>query len=214
MIDVNKVDFEKGGGLVPAIVQDAATRQVLMLGYMNREALEHTLATGGVTFWSRSRQSLWRKGETSGNTLQLETVRHDCDADALLVLVTPAGPTCHTGAVSCFGGGLGVGQIGQLWRRVERRAVERPVGSYTTELLDSGTDRCAQKVGEEGVEVVIAAKNDDDDALAGECADLVYHLLVLLAGRGLGLGPVLGVLEEREARSAASYETDVSEAAG
>lgn len=195
--DLDRLDFAKSDGLIPAIVQDADTRRVLMLGYMNREAAEQTLATGLVTFWSRSRDALWTKGETSGHTLRHRSLHTDCDADALLVLAEPTGPTCHTGAVSCFDADAGLGFLSELERTIADRFDSGGKASYVRSLAESGLDRCAQKVGEEAVEVVIAAKNEDDDALAGEAADLVFHLLVLLRQRGLGLAEIVGVLEER-----------------
>lgn len=211
MLDLSTVDFDKAGGLVPAIVQDAATRRVLMLGYMNRDAAERTQQTGRVTFWSRSRGALWEKGETSGNGLALVAMVTDCDADALLVLATPAGPTCHTGATSCFDAGapaaddtpaggdtLGVGRLAALDATVAQRLAGGDAGSYVRSLGEAGLGRAAQKVGEEGVETVIAALGESDDALAGEAADLVFHLLVLLRLRGLGLPDVLAVLAARE----------------
>ncbi len=195
--DLERLDFAKGDGLLPAIVQDADTRRVLMLGYMNRTAAEQTLATGLVTFWSRSRDALWTKGETSGYTLRLRSLHTDCDADALLVLAEPTGPTCHTGAVSCFDADAGLGFLGELERTITDRFASSGPDSYVRSLAEAGLDRCAQKVGEEAIETVIAAKNADDEALASEAADLVFHLLVLLRQRGLGLGDVTAVLERR-----------------
>lgn len=195
--DLDRLDFAKGGGLVPAIVQDADTRRVLMLGYMNRSAAERTLATGVVTFWSRSRDALWTKGETSGHTLRLRALHTDCDTDALLVLAEPNGPTCHTGATSCFDAGAGLGLLGELERTIAERFDRGEGGSYVRSLAEAGLDRCAQKVGEEAIEVVIAAKNEDDADLASEAADLVFHLMVLLRQRGLGLADVLSVLDGR-----------------
>jgi phosphoribosyl-ATP pyrophosphohydrolase/phosphoribosyl-AMP cyclohydrolase len=197
MLDLDTIDFDKGDGLVPAVVQDVATRRVLMLGYMNRAAVAATLETGLVTFWSRSRDALWVKGETSGNTLRLRSIHPDCDHDALLVLAEPAGPTCHTGAVSCFGADPGLGLLAELEATIRRRLDEGGPESYVRELAEAGPDRVAQKVGEEAVEVVIASKNSDDAALVGEAADLVFHLLVLLQRRGLGLGDVVAALEAR-----------------
>ncbi len=179
--------------LKAAIVQDARTNRVLMLGWMNEEAERLTRETGEVWFWSRSRDELWRKGETSGNTLAVEELRDDCDGDALLVRVVPAGPTCHTGSVSCFAPGL--------WRTIAQRAAERPGGSYTTELLNAGIGASARKVGEEAVEVAVAALDESDDRLIEEAADLVYHLYVLLAARGLDLAQVEDELAARGAKS-------------
>jgi phosphoribosyl-AMP cyclohydrolase / phosphoribosyl-ATP pyrophosphohydrolase len=175
--------------LKAAIVQDAQTNRVLMLGWMNDEAERLTRETGEVWFWSRSREQLWRKGETSGNTLAVEEIRDDCDGDALVVRATPAGPTCHTGASSCF--------APALWRTISRRAAERPEGSYTTELLNAGIGAAARKVGEEAVEVTVAALDETDDRLVEEAADLIYHLYVLLAARGIDLSQVEDVLTAR-----------------
>ena len=195
-LDLDTIDFAKGDGLVPAVVQDAATGRVLMLGYMNREAAEQTLATGRVTFWSRSRNTVWVKGETSGNGLRLVSLAADCDRDALLAQAEPEGPTCHTGAVSCFTDAP-IETLAELEATIQQRVAEGSGGSYVRALTDAGVDRCAQKVGEEAVEVVIAAKNTDDAALAEEAADLVFHLLVLLQRRGLALADVTRVLRER-----------------
>jgi phosphoribosyl-ATP pyrophosphohydrolase/phosphoribosyl-AMP cyclohydrolase len=163
--------------LRPAIVQDAVTGRVLMLAWMNDEAERRTRESGEAWFWSRSRQELWNKGATSGNTLAVEELRDDCDGDALLVRVNPAGPACHTGSVSCF--------APWLWRIVADRASRRPEGSYTASLLDEGVAACARKVGEEGVEVIVAALDESDERLVSEVADLWYHTYVLLAARGL-----------------------------
>jgi phosphoribosyl-ATP pyrophosphohydrolase/phosphoribosyl-AMP cyclohydrolase len=175
--------------LRPAIVQDAGDGRVLMLAWMDTEAEARTRSTGEAWFWSRSRQRLWRKGETSGNTLAVEELRDDCDGDALLVRVRRAGPACHTGAVSCF--------APSLWRTVSERAAERPAGSYTAELLDAGTGACARKVGEEAVELAVAALGEEDERVVEEAADLVYHLYVLLASRGIDLAQVEDVLSDR-----------------
>ncbi len=196
-----QIDFEKQGGLVPAIVQDARTRTVLMLGYMNAEALDATLKTGLVTFWSRSKNRLWQKGEESGNSLKLVSITEDCDNDTLLILVEPNGPTCHTGSTSCFGDTALPGDSGNviadLQKLIEQRKQTMPEGSYTTELFQSGLDRITQKVGEEAVEVVIAAKNSKDDEFTSEVADLLYHLLVLLTEKGLSIDEVQAVLAKR-----------------
>src|SRR5262252_7887837 len=172
-----------------AIVQDATDGRVLMLAWMDDEAERLTRETGEAWFWSRSRQRLWRKGETSGNTLAVEELRDDCDGDALLVRVTPAGPTCHTGSVSCF--------APALWRTIAERALERPAGSYTTELLEAGVGACARKVGEEAVELSVAALDEGDERVIEEAADLVYHLYVLLAARGLDVAQVEDELARR-----------------
>lgn len=176
--------------LKAAIVQDAQSNRVLMLGWMNEEAERRTRETGEVWFWSRSRKELWRKGASSGNTLAVEEFRDDCDGDAFLVRVTPAGPTCHTGTTSCF--------APALWRTIIRRAVERPEGSYTAELLNAGIGAAARKVGEEAVEVTVAALGESDERVVEEAADLVYHLYVLLAARGIDLARVEDVLAARE----------------
>jgi phosphoribosyl-ATP pyrophosphohydrolase/phosphoribosyl-AMP cyclohydrolase len=198
------LDFSKGDGLVPAIVQDADDGRVLMLGYMSRAAVEATEARKRVVFFSRSRQSLWEKGESSGHTLDLVELRHDCDADTLLVLARPRGPTCHTGTASCFDGppqaSLGPvtgGFLGRLEAIVAARAKAPPESSYTASLFARGLPRMAQKVGEEGVEVALAAVTADDATLVGEAADLVFHLVVLLRARGISLGHVIKELVRR-----------------
>jgi phosphoribosyl-AMP cyclohydrolase / phosphoribosyl-ATP pyrophosphohydrolase len=172
-----------------AIVQDADDGRVLMLAWMDAEAEARTRATGEAWFWSRSRQTLWRKGETSGNTLAVEELRDDCDGDALLVRVRPAGPACHTGSLSCF--------APALWRTVADRAGRRPAGSYTAELLDAGTGACARKVGEEAVELAIAALDESDERVVEEAADVIYHLYVLLASRRIDLARVEDELSRR-----------------
>jgi phosphoribosyl-AMP cyclohydrolase / phosphoribosyl-ATP pyrophosphohydrolase len=183
------------GALRPAIVQDAESGRVLMLAWMDDEAERLTRETGEAWFWSRSREQLWRKGETSGNTLAVEELRDDCDGDALLVRVRPAGPACHTGSLSCF--------APALWRTIAERAAERPAGSYTTELLEAGLGACARKVGEEAVELTVAALDESDERVVEEAADLVYHLYVLLAARGLDVAQVDDVLTARGNRPAA-----------
>ena len=183
-----EIDFEKGGGLVPAIIQDANTRQVLMLGYMNKEALEKTLATGLVTFYSRSRQTLWTKGETSGNHLRLVDIKSDCDNDTLLVKAIPTGPICHTGTDTCWGEsneGNALDFLSQLQDFIEKRHEEMPEGSYTTSLFRDGLNRMAQKVGEEALELVIEATNGSNERLIYEGSDMLYHLIVLLTSKGL-----------------------------
>jgi len=194
-----KIDFEKGGGLVPAIVQDADTLQVLMLGYMNAASVEKTKETGLVTFYSRSRQELWTKGETSGNTLELVDMTVDCDQDTVLVKARPAGPTCHTGTVSCFGedGADGVGFISYLETLIEGRKTADPESSYTAQLLQGPLRRAAQKVGEEGVETALAAVAETEDKLVSEAADLFYHTLVLLAVKDVKLETVIAELKGR-----------------
>lgn len=196
---LQQIDFDKGEGLVPAIVQHFATGEVLMLGYMNVDALAATRASGCVTFWSRSKRRLWKKGETSGHVLAVKSIRPDCDRDALLIEAEPRGPTCHLGMSSCFGADAKppLAFLAKLDRLVARRHAERPAGSYTTRLFEAGTRRIAQKVGEEGVETALAGAGQDDAALLGEAADLVYHLIVLLRARGMSLADVAAVLEKR-----------------
>ena len=194
-----KIDFEKGGGLVPAIVQDAKTEQVLMLGYMNEASLTKTQDTGLVTFYSRSRQELWTKGETSGNTLKLQSITVDCDNDTLLVRATPTGPICHEGTVSCFGdkGPEGLGFLSYLEDLIEGRKSAEADSSYTASLLQGPLRRAAQKVGEEGVETALAAVAETEDKLTSEAADLVYHLLVLLAAKDVRFESVITELKGR-----------------
>ena len=196
-LDVGGLAWERQGGLLPAVVQDADTLRVLMLAYMSPEALEATLRTGRVTFFSRSRGRLWTKGESSGHWLDLVALEPDCDGDALLVRARPHGPTCHLQRRSCFATAP-ADRLSVLDALVAERARLRPPGSYTTRLLDAGVRAIAQKVGEEGVETALAAVAEDDAALCGEAADLMYHLLVLLRARGLALGDALAVLAARE----------------
>jgi phosphoribosyl-ATP pyrophosphohydrolase/phosphoribosyl-AMP cyclohydrolase len=194
-------------GLIPAIVQHARSGEVLMLGYMNEAALRQTLESELVTFWSRSRQSLWQKGETSGNLLRLVELRQDCDGDALLVLAEPAGPTCHTGQPSCFHRRLdgepvqervpASGMITELSDIIARRAAERPEGSYVVKLLDGGVDRIGKKIGEEAAEVIIAAKNDSATELIWELADLLFHSMLLLARQGVPIEAIWAELRRR-----------------
>lgn len=199
MIEPEGIDWAKGDGLVPAIVQDADSAQVLMLGYMNRAALERTLDSGQVTFYSRSRGRLWTKGEQSGHVLNLVGIARDCDRDTLLVLARPRGPTCHLGCRSCFGEEppVALSFLARLDALVGERAHTRPAGSYTSRLFEAGLTRIAQKVGEEGVETALAAVASSPEALIDEAADLLFHLLVLLRARGLELGPVLARLRAR-----------------
>ena len=201
MIDEKTLDWKKGDGLIPAIIQDAATRQVLMLGYMNAEALATTIKSGKVHFFSRSKQRLWKKGETSGNTFKLVNLAADCDSDALLVEVKPKGPACHTGTVSCFGDdpGPGLGFLAHLRAIIHKRKKDKTKGSYVGSLMAKAPKRPAQKVGEEGVEVAMAAVSESKEALAGEAADLLFHLMVLLESRELGLEDVVDVLRNRHA---------------
>lgn len=195
-------DFAKGGGLLPAIVQHARTGEVLMLGYMDEAALAATRKLGLVTFFSRGKQRLWTKGETSGDTLALVDARLDCDADTILVRALPAGPTCHNGTTSCFGNEVvpSLGFLAELDALIASRHAERPEGSYTTTLFEGGIRRMAQKVGEEGVETALAAVAEDEDALIGEAADLVFHLMVLLRARGIGFDAVAAKLASRHAK--------------
>lgn len=200
--DINSVDWDKMEGMVPAIVQDAFDGRVLMQAYMNREALAWTLDNGLVTFWSRSRDELWTKGETSGNTLRLVAVHSDCDNDCLLVMAAPAGPTCHRETDTCFDSGThhtapGLSFLAELERVIAYRYEERPEGSYTTKLFDAGIKRIAQKVGEEGVETALAAAMGDGDELKNEAADLLYHLVVLLHASGLKLEDITETLRTR-----------------
>ena len=190
--------WSKGDGLLPVVVQDADSLAVLMLGYANAESLELTLATGHMTFYSRSKQRLWTKGESSGNVLAVVAMRVDCDNDTLLVSARPAGPTCHTGSDSCFERAPG-NFLGRLDAFVRQREQQRPPGSYTTTLFDGEIRRIAQKVGEEGVETALAGVAQDDAALLGESADLLFHLIVLLRARGLSLADAVAVLASRHA---------------
>ena len=192
--------WDKQDGLLPAIVQDARDLRVLMLGYMNREALAETLASGKVTFYSRSKQRLWTKGESSGHVLALQAIDIDCDNDTVLIQAIPHGPTCHLQRPSCFPDAP-ADFLGELDALVQSRHEQRPEGSYTTRLFEAGTKRMAQKVGEEGVETAIAALAESDELLLGEAADLVFHLTVLLRSRGLSLADVKDVLRERHAQA-------------
>lgn len=192
-------DFEKGGGLLPAIVQDHITGKVLMLGYMNAEALNQTQETGKVTFYSRSKERLWVKGETSGNHLILKEIAEDCDKDTILVKAEPQGPTCHTGADTCFNetNSNPITFLNQLTAIIADRKANPSEDSYTASLFKLGINKVAQKVGEEAVEVVIEAKDDNEDLFLNESADLLFHLMVLLAHKGYSLDDVVKVLEGR-----------------
>lgn len=198
-LDPSILDFEKGGGLIPVVVQDADTLQVLTLAYMDRAALDETRESGEATFFSRSRGGRWRKGETSGNRLKVASIIPDCDSDALVLKVRPTGPACHLGTTSCFGSedAPGLGRLARLQATIAARASADPVESWTARLLSEGVKRVAQKVGEEGVETALAGVAGDDAELAGEAADLVFHLLVLLRARDLPFDRVLDVLERR-----------------
>ncbi|MGY6662046.1 MAG: bifunctional phosphoribosyl-AMP cyclohydrolase/phosphoribosyl-ATP diphosphatase HisIE [Glycocaulis sp.] len=202
-LSAEQIDFDKGGGLVPAIVQHAATGEVLMLGYMNAQALAATQEKGLVTFWSRSKKRLWTKGETSGDVLRLAGLAVDCDRDAILVQAVPEGPTCHLGTRSCFGDypGPALAFIGELSAIVDRRADSSPEESYTARLLAKGINKIAQKVGEEGVETALAGVSEDNSALTAEAADLIFHLIVLLKARGLSLIDVAEELKRRHAKA-------------
>ena len=194
------IDFEKMGGLVPAIIQDATTKNVLMLGLMNKEAYEKTCQTGKVTFWSRTRQTLWTKGETSGNFLELVSMAIDCDNDTLLVKVHPHGPTCHTGTDTCWGetnSSTPLLFLQELQDFIEKRHEEMPEGSYTTRLFRDGVNKMAQKLGEEALETVIEATNGTNEKLVYEASDMLYHLLVLLTGKGLRIEDVAAELQKR-----------------
>lgn len=204
--DIPGLAWAKGDGLLPAVVQDADSGAVLMLAFMNAEALRETLARRRVVFYSRTRQKLWEKGETSGNTLELVDVEADCDADSLLVRARPAGPTCHRNTTTCFGDGsvpagtgtgTGIGFLAHLERVIESRIAHGPEGSYTAKLHAQGVKRMAQKVGEEGVEVALAAQAGDNRELLSESADLLFHLALLLKARGLSLDEVAAELSAR-----------------
>lgn len=193
------IDFDKMNGLVPAIIQDADTAKVLMLGFMNREAFDKTMETGKVTFFSRTRNRLWTKGEESGNFLHVVFVKEDCDRDTLLIQVHPAGPVCHTGTDTCWGekNEQPVMFLKELQDFINVRHREMPEGSYTTSLFRSGVNKMAQKVGEEAVETVIEACNGTDDRLIYESADLLYHLIVLLTSKGYSIEDIARELKER-----------------
>jgi phosphoribosyl-ATP pyrophosphohydrolase/phosphoribosyl-AMP cyclohydrolase len=202
--EIAAIDFAKGGGLVPAVVQDALTLQVLMLAYMDEAALKETLESGEATFFSRSRGGRWRKGETSGHRLEVVSVAPDCDGDTLLVRVEPTGPACHLNTTSCFGAedAPGLGRLGRLERTIAERATADPAQSWTARLLAAGPKRAAQKVGEEGVETALAGAAGDTAELCEESADLLYHLLVLLKSRGVAFADVLAVLARRAEKEA------------
>lgn len=196
--EIDNIDFQKGQGLIPAVIQDSLTGRVLMLGYQNRDALEKTLSSGRVCFFSRSKNDLWVKGETSGNFLNLVGLRKDCDSDAVVILVQAEGPVCHLGTQSCFGElKHDLEFLGSLAKIIDDRISSEAQGSYTKELFDKGIKSCAQKVGEEGVEVALAATSESDEALLGETADLIFHTLVCLKSRGLDFKNVINVLESR-----------------
>ncbi|TDI72447.1 MAG: bifunctional phosphoribosyl-AMP cyclohydrolase/phosphoribosyl-ATP diphosphatase HisIE [Bacteroidetes bacterium] len=195
-----ELNFDKSNGLIPAVIQDSKTNQVLMLGYMDRLALEETRKSGKVTFYSRSKQRLWTKGETSGNFLELDSIHADCDGDTLLISVRPQGPTCHLGTDTCFGSDNrenGIQFLQELQKIIKNRKETAPEGSYTASLFAAGINKIAQKVGEEAVEVVIEAKESDTLNLKEEAADLLFHLMVLLEHKEVSLDEVVDVLRER-----------------
>lgn len=198
MIDINQINFSKLNGLVPAVIVDSITEQVLMTGFMNQEAYQKTVDTRRVTFWSRTKKSLWTKGETSGNYLELIEVKADCDNDSLLIYAKPFGNTCHTGNYSCFDIEKdNLKFLNQLFRLIQKRKEELPENSYTTKLFREGTDYIIQKVGEEAVETLIAAKNKGKQAIVNEVSDLIYHLFVMLADQNIRLNEVVDKLVER-----------------
>ncbi|MBQ3688863.1 MAG: bifunctional phosphoribosyl-AMP cyclohydrolase/phosphoribosyl-ATP diphosphatase HisIE [Bacteroidales bacterium] len=192
------LDFKKQGGLVPAVIQDYQTLQVLMLGYMNEESYKKTIETKKVTFWSRSRNCLWTKGETSGNFLHVKEIFTDCDNDTILIKAKADGPTCHKGTTSCFNfEESNIGFLSYLQKFIDKRNQDRPAGSYTTKLFREGIDKISKKVGEEAVELVIASKNDNDSLFLNEAADLLYHTVVLLSAKGKKIEDVVDVLKGR-----------------
>jgi phosphoribosyl-AMP cyclohydrolase / phosphoribosyl-ATP pyrophosphohydrolase len=197
---MEEIDFSKANGLVPVIIQDSNTLQVLMVGYMNSEALEKTKNEKKVTFFSRSKNRLWTKGETSGNFLYVETIFTDCDNDAILIKASPAGPVCHTGSKSCFGEETPKGFIYDLENIIGQRIDNDTEGSYTNKLYKKGINKVAQKVGEEAVELVIEAKDDDIELFRNEAADLLYHLLILLRAKGVNLESIEDVLKKRHSK--------------
>ncbi|WP_461538529.1 bifunctional phosphoribosyl-AMP cyclohydrolase/phosphoribosyl-ATP diphosphatase HisIE [Spongorhabdus nitratireducens] len=198
-LDPGTLNWDKVDGMIPAVIQDHLSGKVLMLGYMNQEALKHTLESGQVTFFSRSKQRLWTKGESSGHFLSLQSIQVDCDGDTLLVGASPEGPTCHLGTETCWAGSdePAVSFLADLQRVIAGRKGADPESSYTAQLFHRGTKRIAQKVGEEGVEVALAATVNDNEELLNESADLLYHLLVLLQNQGLGLEDAIAVLRQR-----------------
>ena len=200
-MDISKLDFKKSNGLIPCIVQDEKTLNVLMLGYMNEEALQKTITDKTLTFFSRTKQRLWTKGETSGNYLTLVSIDQDCDKDTLLIKVKPQGPTCHMGSDTCFGKKNETNGISFLEKIIRDRKKNPKPGSYTNTLFDSGINKIAQKVGEEAIELVIEAKDDNKDLFLNEAADLMYHYLVLLAAKGHQLEDVVAILKLRHAEA-------------
>ena len=194
---MNQIDFKKGNGLVPAVIQDNTTLQVLMVGFMNEEALNHTIKEGKVTFFSRSKNRLWTKGETSGYFLYVKEIKTDCDTDTLLIKADPAGPVCHTGANSCFDNDSPKGFLYKLEQVVNQRIDDDVKDSYTNKIFRKGINKAAQKVGEEAVELIIEAKDDNDDLFINEAADLLYHLLILFKAKGVTLSDVEECLSKR-----------------
>jgi phosphoribosyl-AMP cyclohydrolase / phosphoribosyl-ATP pyrophosphohydrolase len=199
-MDNLKINFSKMNGLVPCVVQDAQTSRVLMLGFMNEEAYQKTIREKRITFYSRSKQRLWTKGETSGNFLELVDIRVDCDQDTLLIKANPKGPVCHTGADTCFNESNDLWNLGSLEAIIQDRKANPQKTSYTTKLLESGINKVAQKVGEEAVELVIEAKDNNKELFLNEAADLMYHYLVLLTAKGYSLEQVLAVLKSRHSK--------------
>ncbi|MGN0214303.1 MAG: bifunctional phosphoribosyl-AMP cyclohydrolase/phosphoribosyl-ATP diphosphatase HisIE [Muribaculaceae bacterium] len=202
------LDFDKMGGLIPAIVQDARTKNVLMLGFMNSEAYEKTLELKKVTFYSRTRNKIWTKGEESGHFLDVVSIESDCDNDTLLIKAIPNGPVCHTGSATCFNGdnSAGIQFLSELQDFIEKRYKEMPSGSYTTSLFESGINRMAQKVGEEAVETVIEATNGTDGRMMYEAADLLYHLIVLLTAKGRRIEELADALNQRHNKPKEQYD--------
>ena len=200
MIDIKQLNFEKGNGLIPCVIQDSITKDVLMLGYMNEEAVERTISLGKVTFWSRTKERLWTKGEESGNHLLVEQIDMDCDKDTLLIKAKALGPTCHTGTITCWGDekSSNVLFLNKLQSVIQDRKSNPSEKSYTTSLFQKGINKVAQKVGEEAVELVIEAKDENDELFLNEAADLMYHYIVLLTAKGFKLEDVVNVLQERE----------------
>lgn len=196
-----KIDFNKGDGLVPVVIQNANTLQALMLGYMNEEAYQKTLSENIVTFFSRSKNRLWTKGEESGNTLMVQDIMIDCDNDTILISAIPKGPTCHTGATTCFNDETSKGFLYQLEDTISQRIDDNDEKSYTNQLYRRGINKVAQKVGEEAVELVIEAKDNDDDLFKNEAADLMYHYLILLKAKGFKMEDIEAVLEERSTKN-------------
>lgn len=205
-----ELDFDKLGGLIPAIIQDSRTKNVLMLGFMNREAYEKTLELNKVTFYSRTRHRLWTKGEESGNFLNVVSIEADCDRDTLLIKAIPEGPVCHTGTATCFNddNSYGIQFLSELQDFIVKRHKEMPAGSYTTSLFESGINRMAQKVGEEAVETVIEATNGTDGRMMYEASDLLYHLIVLLTAKGRRIEELAEALERRHNKKKENYDKD------